>query len=229
MVRKRTVVVTGTGTGLGKTHVAEALLRALGARGVRTSGLKAVETGVNAGVLSDAARLAEASTFHVQHPGYAFEAGVSPHLAAREAGAAPIRIETVLAFVEAARPHADVILVELPGGLFTPLTDDLVNADLAAALRPDLTLLIAPDRLGALHDVLAAARAAAVVPLRLDAAILVAPESPDASTGRNGAELRRLTRLPCVAEVPRSAPQSLAATPAIQTLVALILAERPRQ
>ncbi len=62
------VVVVGTGTDVGKTHVATAVLRAWGVH-AKTIGYKPVETGVGpSGVGEDARSLAEASTFHVKHP-----------------------------------------------------------------------------------------------------------------------------------------------------------------
>jgi dethiobiotin synthetase len=68
------------------------------------------------------------------------------------------------------------------------------------------TLLVAPDRLGVLHDVRATLLAARHVGLSLDAVVLSAPATPDASTGRNGAELSRLGIVPVAAEFPRGAP-----------------------
>src|SRR5579872_6723621 len=179
----RLVVVSGTGTGIGKTHVAEALLLALGQRGLRAAGVKPVETGFDGGPASDEARLAKASSFHVKHTGVRFADPVSPHLAAREAGR-PISLDSLVAEIEAARSNADLVLAELAGGLFSPLSDTETNADLAKALRPDVLLLVAPDRLGVLHDLIAATRAAQAGSLRVDGVALVAPDLPDTSTGR---------------------------------------------
>jgi len=225
--RARVMVVTGTGTEIGKTHASEALLRAVAMPGRRVAGLKPVETGVVPGVLTDAARLAAVSTFHVKpsaHPTpdaapYTFAQPISPHLAAREAGAPAIRVEAIRDYVARAAADGDVILVELAGGLFSPISDTAFNADVAACLAPDVTVLVAPDRLGVLHDVFGTVRAASTVPLRIDAILLSAPESPDASTGRNGPEIRRLAPQAPVFELPRAAPQTLANDPAIRAFL----------
>src|SRR5215218_671647 len=99
------VAVTGTGTGIGKTHVACALLRAanavdptaIGSRtdpGVRAVGWKPVESGVTGerGVTSergeDEARRVEASGGIVAAPTIRLRAPLSPHLAARREGVA---------------------------------------------------------------------------------------------------------------------------------------------
>src|SRR5205085_10256818 len=104
------VIVTGTGTEIGKTHVSVALVRAwaeaLRSQGSpsRVAGLKPVESGGTA----DIAGLEQASTFHVKRDRvpYMLARPVSPHLAAREAGVVidPARIA---AFVTAVRDEAD--------------------------------------------------------------------------------------------------------------------------
>jgi dethiobiotin synthetase len=219
----RLVVVTGTGTGIGKTHFSEALLLALGGRGVRAVGLKPVETGYGDPAASDAHRLSRASSFHVKHTGLRFADPVSPHVAAREAGA-PISVEALSAGVHAVLPAADVALVELAGGLFTPLSETRLNADLALALRPDRLLLVASDRLGVFHDLLSSLRAAAAMGLPIDGIVLVAPEQPDTSTGRNAAELPRLLRVPLLASLPRSPPSALASHPGVMAIAEMVVA-----
>ena len=86
--RAALIVVTGTGTGIGKTHIAEAILRAWARHrpGARLIGLKPIESGVSVGAVTDSGRLAAASTFHVKQSGYALSAPLSPHLAARQRG-----------------------------------------------------------------------------------------------------------------------------------------------
>ena len=55
------VLVTGTDTGVGKTMIAAALVKALRARAVRAIGFKPVETGVEEGRPSDSDLLARVS------------------------------------------------------------------------------------------------------------------------------------------------------------------------
>jgi dethiobiotin synthetase len=145
---------------------------------------------------------------HVKRALFQFPAPVSPHLAAREA-ATPIDPTAVIAFVDTFRASADVVVVELAGGLFTPLADDYSNADLLRELSPNTTVLVAPDRLGVLHDVTAAFRAAATVPAAIHLAVLLSPANTDASTGRNAAELFRILRLP-THSLPRGPTADLA-------------------
>ena len=65
-------------------------------------------------------------------------------MAARDQGTA-IRLEVVLNSIAQARELAEGVVLELPGGLFTPVDDSTSNADLATMLAPDLVLLVAPD------------------------------------------------------------------------------------
>ncbi len=213
----RLIAVSGTGTEIGKTHFSEALLLALRRVHSRVAGLKPIETGWSTGIVSDAARLEGASSFHVKHFGYVFSEPISPHLAAREANT-PIRFDVLVPLISAARASAEVLLVELPGGLFTPLSDTTVNADLIQALAPDLTLLVAQDRLGVLHEVGSTLRAARAANVALDGIVLVVPQATDTSTGRNAAELERLVDVPVVARMARGTPKELASYPDFQAL-----------
>jgi dethiobiotin synthetase len=218
-VSARLLVVSGTGTGIGKTHATAALLHAwataLAAKGQSeplVAGLKPVESGAGApGDPSDGLTLEQASTFHVKRfpPPYLLARPVSPHLAA-EAEGRTIELRTITSYVETVRALAHGVAVELPGGLFTPLGLELCNAEVALALGPHAVLLVAPDRLGVLHDVAAATRAASALGLGITGLVLVAPELPDASTGTNAAELGKVTNVPVIAVLPRADIATLA-------------------
>jgi dethiobiotin synthetase len=119
-----------------------------------------------------------------------FSRAVSPHLAAREAGA-ELDVARVTSWVEGEQlaSGASVTLIETAGGAFSPLAAGLTNVDLARALEPALWVLVAPDALGVLHDVTATLRA---LPRAPDAVVLSGARSEDQSSGTNAAELLRL-------------------------------------
>ncbi len=214
------VVITGTGTDVGKTHFATALVQAWAKAGpCPIAGIKPVETGVE-GAAPDGSRLAQVSTFHVKRypPPYLFVRPVSPHLAAREADVA-IDLDVVLSWVSRFRAEAGAVVMELAGGLFTPLSTSRTNADLVRGLPGARTILVAPDRLGVLHDVLCAGTAAKAIGVALDGVVLSTPERPDAATGTNAAELRALTGLPVLAELGRASAEALSEHPALRALV----------
>lgn len=201
------IVIVGTGTEVGKTHLGIALLRMLAGLGHLVAGLKPVESGVGAGT-TDAELLDRAGTFHVkQPPPYAFRAPISPHLAAAREGVT-IRLQPIVTWVDSV--VVDWAVVETAGGLLSPLAAGTTNLDLACVLEPDAVLLVAPDRIGVLHEVTATLFALRMLAPRLPEPVVVlqTPAQPDASTGGNAAELLTLQIARSVATVPRGEPDS---------------------
>lgn len=174
--------VAGTGTDIGKTHVACALIRALKARGVAVDAFKPVVSGFDPAdpAASDPARLAQALGDPAALPRISprrYLAPLAPNLAARLEGDV-LRIEDLAADCRAALAgDHDLMLVEGAGGVMSPLTDEATNLDLIAAL--DLpVLLIAGSYLGTISHVLTA-----LVALRarsVTVAAIVMSESLDA-------------------------------------------------
>ena len=205
------VVVSGTGTEVGKTHVAAALLAAWG-ESRRVIGYKPVETGVLGGPGSegeDGRRLARASTFHVKQAVFrqTFAEPISPHLAARR-GKVRIDLRRIATQGQTLAAAAEGVVVELAGGLFTPLGPGAVNADLVRSLKPARLILVVPDRLGVLHDAGAALFAARHMGVGIHGLVVSAPAKADASTGTNAAELERAVMAPVLAMFPRAAQGS---------------------
>jgi dethiobiotin synthetase len=218
------VVVTATGTEVGKTHIAVALVLAWRSCGVAARGLKPIESGVGPvpppaalDAAEDGARLSAASAspipsmFHVEHsprpatlpapPPYRFNPPVSPHLAARLSGTR-IDFARIRAWVDA---HAGPVVVETAGGLFSPLAPAATNWDLVRALEPAKFVLVAPDRIGVLHELTATlgfARSLGRVP---DAIVLSACAGTDPSSGTNAQELARTGIARPAALFPRAA------------------------
>jgi dethiobiotin synthetase len=195
-VREGWVVVLGTGTEIGKTEVSASLLRGARAAGHQVVGLKPVLTGSDEP--DDAVRLGAAAGLTVR-PLFEFEPPISPHLAARAAGA-EISLTAVGEWVTA---HArEVTLVETAGGMLSPLSDRTTNLDLAVALQPASVVLVTSARLGVLHNVAAAIVAARQLApdLRWSAIVVSSPEAGFEVAVR---ELRDvvLPRVECVAPV----------------------------
>ncbi|PLR26501.1 dethiobiotin synthase [Caulobacter zeae] len=152
--------VAGTGTDIGKTHVACALIRALKARGVAVDAFKPVVSGFDPAdpTVSDPARLAHALGDPSALPRISprrYLAPLAPNLAARLEGDV-LRIADLAADCRAALAgDHDLMLVEGAGGVMSPLTDEATNLDLIAEL--DLpVLLIAGSYLGTISHVLTA-------------------------------------------------------------------------
>ncbi len=156
------VFITGTDTGVGKTFVAAALLRALASLGARVAGMKPVAAGIDAGDAfnADVAVLAAADGLSLplrdRNP-YGFASAIAPHLAAQEAGMS-IDIDVIVASLARLRTHADFIVVEGAGGVLVPLDRDHDMLDLAAALGLPV-LLVVGLRLGCINHALLSAQA----------------------------------------------------------------------
>lgn len=223
------VAVVGTGTGVGKTHVAAALLRHVRAGGHRVLGWKPAESGIAdlnvAG--EDEAALAEACGERA--PTVRLAAPLAPHLAAKRQGRALPSEGFAVTLAELA-DRWPIVVLELAGGLFSPFDEQKDNAEWLAALPPPLrqrlmTLLVAPDRLGVLHDVSAALRAASTLALSPAAIALSAVATRDDSSGDNAVEiaLRPLTRDIPVFALPRAPVAELARSESIALLARLIV------
>jgi dethiobiotin synthetase len=216
------VLLVGTGTEIGKTHATCALLAA--ARQDRRPNrrpvvaYKPIATGIEADHegCEDAARHAAALGAPYLAPTFAYRRPISPHLAAREEGR-PIELAQICARADELGGRATLV-IEGAGGLCSPLGETTTNLDLARALAPAQVVLVAPDRLGVLHDVGACVLAAGARGVAIAAVVLSAPATPDASTGSNGDELRRLGVAIVAGVLPRAAydaPESLAVARAI--------------
>jgi 8-amino-7-oxononanoate synthase len=156
----RAILVTGSDTGVGKTHATAALARLLAVGGARVQIVKVVETGATAGNEGDAARaqrlaggVGEIFTLA------SFPVPLAPASAAALAGQ-KLSLEIL---VERARalPVCDWRIFEGAGGIATPIDDGARDwADFAAALEVDAVVIVVPDRLGAINQArLAFARA----------------------------------------------------------------------
>jgi dethiobiotin synthetase len=199
------IVVAGTGTDVGKTRFVVEIQRRLRSGGHATLALKPVETGYRADSVegADATRIGAHNRLRPA-PRYAFPEPLSPHVAAELAGSS-IDLEAVVPWVisfedahhaqnsppSSGGARAPITLVELAGGLFTPLTLSQVNLDLVRLLEPCRFLLVANDRLGVLHDVLVCTRAAEVFHRAPDL-IVFSQHAADHSTSSNRAEFQRL-------------------------------------
>ena len=155
----RLVLVAGTGTGVGKTWVTAAVAGRLRGRGVAVAARKPAQSfapgdppdGRDAAVL---ARATGERPDQVCPPHRSYQVAMAPPMAAAALGLPPVRLADLVAELRwpggAGRPPG-VGFVETAGGVRSPQADDGDVVDLAAALRPDLVLLVADAGLGALN------------------------------------------------------------------------------
>lgn len=216
--------VTGTDTGVGKTLVGCAIVRALRARGVDVAVRKPIETGVGPDGPLDAQALREAAGSSEPLDAIcpvSLPLPAAPSVAADDAGH-DVAIDRVLANLREACARHAFTLVEGAGGLLVPIAAGYTMADLARDLALPL-VVVARARLGTLnhtHLTLEAARAhglhlAGVVISHGDGALSVADS-------KNLAWLRTELGSLIVGEIPPLAPGETPAAAAIdvETLLA---------
>ncbi|MBI4178307.1 dethiobiotin synthase [bacterium] len=194
--------VSGTGTAVGKTWVACALVRHLLPQGV-CGVCKPVATGAvrrgGRSISGDAIRLMRAAGLPMSEIGRVnpvlFSPPLSPHLAARM-DRRPIdlgRLRRHIYNIECGTPF---LVVEGVGGVATPLTSRSTWGDFMAGFRSPRTLLVCSPRLGTLNHTLLSleylASRKVACPL-----LVVSNYDPSIPIHRqNVRELRRLTKIP---------------------------------
>ncbi len=198
--------ITGTDTGVGKTHFAATLIRNLRRQGVSVRVRKPVESGcrLQAGRLvpEDASLLNQAAgnpeDLDLVCP-YRLAAALSPERAARMANLSL----SLQALVSACHTDKESLLVvEGAGGFYSPIAEGYLNADLAQALRLPV-ILVAADRLGVINQVLLATEAVRNRKLTLAAVVLNQTDTGPATEGMNNAvDLKSWLKDVPVAKIP---------------------------
>ncbi len=160
----RSVFITGTDTGIGKTRVSVALLRGLVGNGVAALGMKPVASGCAAtadGMRSDDALALLAAGYqpmaYADINPWALEEPIAPHAAALQAGMA-ITLDRVEAAFRKLLADADIVIVEGVGGWAVPLSGTLMQAAIPHGLRLPVILVVGL-RLGCISHALLTARA----------------------------------------------------------------------
>jgi dethiobiotin synthetase len=202
--------VTGTDTGVGKTLMSCALLRAFAAQGKKVLGMKPVAAGceeVN-GVLvcDDVEQLIAASNVvasREQVNPYAFLPPVAPHIAAAQAGI-EINVERIAAACAYLRTLADMVVVEGVGGFRVPLNDREDSSDLAQRLGLPVIMVVGM-RLGCINHALLTAQAIEATGLKLAGWIANGIDPAMAMFNDNVRALEERLAAPLLGAVPHGA------------------------
>jgi dethiobiotin synthetase len=156
------VVVTGTGTDVGKTYVTAALARTLRARGVEVHARKPVQSFAPGEATTDADVLATATgedTELVCPPHRRLPIPMAPPMAAAALGKPPFTIADLVAGMD--MPSGGITFVEGAGGVLSPLAHDGDTRTLIEHVRPAQIVLVADASLGAINLVRLSAEALA--------------------------------------------------------------------
>ncbi len=140
--------VTGSDTGVGKTHVAGLLARRM-ARDGFTQVIKPVESGAAAGRPADA--LKAAGKWAEAHTLMALPAPIAPLAAAKKARK-QLDLAMLLKLYRAV-PAAPCRVIEGAGGVAVPIDPKGKDwSDFAAAIKPMAVIIVVEDRLGAINQ-----------------------------------------------------------------------------
>ena len=202
--------IAGTDTDVGKTSVAVTILQQCVSLGIHCRAYKPVASGTQSDP-SDIDRLWSASGnagTHDEVCPQSFQLPVAPEQAAAAEGR---QVDDNL-LRQGLKPHmlAELVLIEGAGGLFSPLSHQTLNVDLARDFQIPV-VLVDSSRLGAIGRTLTAVTAAESVGLNVSVVVLSqsessnqggdktpgghkTPESPDVLAQTAQAELQR--RLP---------------------------------
>ncbi|MEW2580745.1 dethiobiotin synthase [Streptomyces syringium] len=200
------LVVTGTGTEVGKTVVTAAVAAAAVAAGRSVAVLKPAQTGVTAqepGDVAEVERLAGAVTGLelARYP-----EPLAPATAARRAGRTPVRPKEIeQAAARLAESH-DLVLVEGAGGLLVRLDEaGSTLADVARLLDAPV-LVVAQPGLGTLNITALTAEALRSRGLRCAGVVIGSwPATPDLAALCNLADLPEAAEAPLLGAVPEGA------------------------
>jgi dethiobiotin synthetase len=181
-VKRLTLFITGTDTGVGKTVLATLLVRHWSARGVSVGAFKPVCSGGRSDAvalhfaLDGALALDEINPWH-------FTSAVSPLLAAR-AERKRVTLAEVVAHAGKLQKRFPVLIVEGAGGLLSPLGEDFDSRDLIKALKA-APVVVAPNRLGVINQVLLTLEALPHPLAQKAKVVLVEPVTKDVSATGN--------------------------------------------
>jgi dethiobiotin synthetase len=161
---KQAFFVTGTDTGVGKTHVACKLIGDYVAQGYKVVGMKPVAAGCElvAGTWVNEDVLKLEAVSNVQAPReltnpYSFNEAIAPHIAAKKMGI-KMDIHVIQQAFKKLVDMADIVIVEGAGGFLVPLSERETMADLVTILDIPIILVVGM-KLGCINHSLLTAEA----------------------------------------------------------------------
>jgi dethiobiotin synthetase len=202
------LVVTGTGTGVGKTVVTAALAALAVAGGRRVAVVKPAQTGVapgEPGDLAEVRRLVGSAHALTTLELARYPDPLAPATAAARAGRPAVTAADAAEAAAKLAAEYDLVLVEGAGGLLVRFAGTDTLADVAAALAAPV-LVVAAAGLGTLNHTALTTEALAARRLRCPGVVIGAwPAEPDLAARCNLADLPEVTGVPLLGRLPAGA------------------------
>ncbi|MEU9630325.1 dethiobiotin synthase [Streptomyces luteogriseus] len=197
------LVITGTGTEVGKTIVTAAVAASALAAGRSVAVLKAAQTGVRPDEPGDAAEVERLAGPVTTAELARFPEPLAPATAARRAGRTPVHPHEVAEAAAKLATEHDLVLVEGAGGLLVRF--DAAGGTLADAARllSAPVLVVTPAGLGTLNTTELTARELRARGLELAGIVIGSwPADPDLAARCNLADLPDVAGAPLLGSVP---------------------------
>jgi dethiobiotin synthase len=196
-VTGRVLVVSGTGTGVGKTVVTAAIAALARARGERVAVVKPAQTGTAAGDVPDTETVERLAGVTDTHELARFPDPLSPEAAARVAGLPPLDLGFAADYVAKLTESRDLVLVEGAGGLLVRYDPDGGTlAGLAADLAAPV-VVVAAAGLGTLNHTALTLEALAVRKIISEGVVVGSwPRQPGLAEQANLTDLRVVAGCP---------------------------------
>jgi dethiobiotin synthetase len=200
------LVVSGTGTGVGKTVVTAALAALARARNADVAVVKPAQTGVGPDEPGDLAEVRRLTGVDDLHELARFPDPLSPAAAARLARRPPLVLRDAVRAIGNLAATRRLVLVEGAGGLLVRFDDDGATiADLARELAAPVLVVTRPG-LGTLNETALTLEALAHRGLSLAGVVLGSwPRQPDLAARSNVRDLETLAARPLSGALPEGA------------------------
>ena len=200
------LIVSGTGTEVGKTVVTAALATLAASRGSSVAVVKPAQTGVGPDESGDLVVVRTLSGVTDLHCYARFRHPLSPAAAARLAGLPPLDLTDAAERIRLLAADRRLVLVEGAGGLLVRYDEDgRTLADLAHALGAPV-LVVAPPSLGTLNQTALTLEAMAGRGISLPGVVLGSwPQAPDLAARCNIRDLETLAARPLEGALPAGA------------------------
>ncbi|MGW4056337.1 dethiobiotin synthase [Streptomyces sp. NPDC004779] len=197
------VVVSGTGTEIGKTVVTAAVAAAAVAAGRSVAVLKPAQTGLAPEERGDADEVVRLSGAKASAELARYPEPLAPATAARRAGMAAVGPAQVAEAARALAEEHDLVLVEGAGGLLVRFDEDGGTLADAARLLGAPVLVVAPAGLGTLNSTALTAEALRARGIeQLGVVVGSWPAAPDLAALCNLADLPESAGTPLLGAVP---------------------------
>jgi dethiobiotin synthetase len=200
------LVITGTGTGVGKTVVTAGLAALAMDRGSDVAVVKPAQTGVGPGEAGDLDAVRRLSNVSDLHEFARYPDPLSPAAAARRSGLPPLELSTVARTANELASSRRLVLVEGAGGLLVRFDEEgWTLADLAVALGASM-VVVSSAGLGSLNTAALTLEALAHRGVALAGLVIGEwPADPDLACRSNVRDLETLAARPLAGALPAGA------------------------